>query len=167
MQPLAGKSGIGPHPLAPQVPPSVNQTPTAHQGGNPWQSCTTVINRELPELRAELAEDGVKFVTETDTRKRRLRCHPEIHWPKDEPRLTPQPRTIATSCRGLCRWPFLFDGEDDPDDRRTQGPACRGLWRQRDVSRQRRDRPCPPMTDRVTYLEEGDRRCADRTSSDF
>jgi len=66
------------HPRA----PSVTKRPPASGGKNPWASRATTLSIEnFRELRAELAEDGVKFLTETDTET--LRCSTRKYMAED------------------------------------------------------------------------------------
>ncbi|MGH1329942.1 MAG: glutamine--fructose-6-phosphate transaminase (isomerizing) [Paracoccaceae bacterium] len=150
--PLAGKSGIGHTRWATHGAPSeANAHP--HQAG-PVSVVHNGIIENFRELRAELAEKGISFVTQTDTETIALLAQSYI-----AAGLPPREAAMATLERlegafALC---FLFKGEDDLLIAARKGsPLAIGhgngeMFVGSDAI------ALAPMTDRITYLEEGDR----------
>lgn len=150
-EPLAGKAGIG-HTRwathgAPTVgnahPHRVNGVAVVHNG----------IIENFRELRAELAELGYKAETETDTETIALLA---AHYMDrgDDP-VTAAGKTIAR-LEGAFALVFLFDGQDDLLIAARKGsPLAIGhgdgeMFVGSDAI------ALAPLTDRITYLEEGD-----------
>ncbi len=150
-EPLAGKSGIGHTRWATHGAATVmNAHP--HKAG-PVAVVHNGIIENFRELRAELAEAGLGFESETDTETVALLTQLGM-----ERGLSPVEAARATLTRlhgafALC---FLFDGEDDLMIAARKGsPLAIGhglgeMFVGSDAI------ALAPMTDRITYLEEGD-----------
>ena len=150
--PLAGKAGIGHTRWATHGEPSVvNAHP--HQAGAVAVVHNGIIEN-YRELRTELAEAGMQFVTETDTETVALLT--QHHMTQG---MEPVAAAIATLDRleGAFALAFLFNGEDDLIVAARKGsPLAIGhgdgeMFVGSDAI------ALAPMTDRITYLEEGDR----------
>jgi len=149
--PLAGKSGIGHTRWATHGAPTVLNAHPHRAGG------VAVVHNGIIEnfrdLRAELAADGYAQESDTDTEIVALLARRELDRgvsPQDAAR-----RTLARlhGAFALC---FLFEGEDDLLIAARQGsPLAIGhgtgeMFVGSDAI------ALAPMTDRITYLEEGD-----------
>ncbi|KPU84112.1 glucosamine--fructose-6-phosphate aminotransferase [Marinosulfonomonas sp. PRT-SC04] len=149
--PLAGKAGIGHTRWATHGAPTVGNA-HPHQAG-PVAVVHNGIVENFRELRAEMAQNGIEFQTETDTETIALLAHYYI-----EQGLSPREATRKTIARlegafALC---FLFDGEDDLLIAARKGsPLAIGhgkgeMYVGSDAI------ALAPMTNQITYLEEGD-----------
>ncbi|TDT74969.1 glutamine--fructose-6-phosphate transaminase [Litoreibacter halocynthiae] len=157
--PLAGKSGIGHTRWATHGAPSVmNAHP--HQSG-PVAVVHNGIIENFKELRAELAADGYVSETETDTETVVLLARRFLEQglaPRDA---AEQTIAMLDGAFALC---FLFHGEEDLMIAARKGsPLAIGhgdgeMYVGSDAI------ALAPMTNRVTYLEEGDRAVLTRTS---
>ncbi len=158
-EPLAGKSGIGHTRWATHGAPSVTNA-HPHQAG-PVAVLHNGIIENFRELRAELAKDGVEFVTETDTETVVLltqKYMAEGLGPVDA-----ATKTIAR-LHGAFALAFLFDGEDDLMIGARKGAPLAVGYGDNEMYLGSDAIALSPMTDRVTYLEEGDRAVLTRTS---
>ncbi len=158
-EPLAGKSGIGHTRWATHGAPSVTNA-HPHQAG-PVAVVHNGIIENFRELRAELTKDGVKFVTETDTETVVLltqKYMAEGLGPVDA-----ATKTIAR-LHGAFALAFLFDGEDDLMIGARKGAPLAVGYGDNEMYLGSDAIALSPMTDRVTYLEEGDRAVLTRTS---
>ncbi|WP_170585821.1 glutamine--fructose-6-phosphate transaminase (isomerizing) [Ruegeria arenilitoris] len=157
--PLPGKSGIGHTRWATHGAPSVSNA-HPHQAG-PVAVVHNGIVENYRELRAELAENGIDFQTETDTETVALIT--EFYMKSG---LSPVEAAFKTIDRlqGAFALAFLFDGEDDLIVAARKGsPLAIGhgdgeMFVGSDAI------ALAPLTDRITYLEEGDRAVVTRTS---
>ncbi|WP_170404365.1 glutamine--fructose-6-phosphate transaminase (isomerizing) [Ruegeria arenilitoris] len=157
--PLPGKSGIGHTRWATHGAPSVSNA-HPHQAG-PVAVVHNGIVENYRELRAELAENGIDFQTETDTETVALMT--EFYMKSG---LSPVEAAFKTIDRlqGAFALAFLFDGEDDLIVAARKGsPLAIGhgdgeMFVGSDAI------ALAPLTDRITYLEEGDRAVVTRTS---
>ncbi|WP_170369334.1 glutamine--fructose-6-phosphate transaminase (isomerizing) [Ruegeria arenilitoris] len=157
--PLPGKSGIGHTRWATHGAPSVSNA-HPHQAG-PVAVVHNGIVENYRELRAELAENGINFQTETDTETVALMT--EFYMKSG---LSPVEAAFKTIDRlqGAFALAFLFDGEDDLIVAARKGsPLAIGhgdgeMFVGSDAI------ALAPLTDRITYLEEGDRAVVTRTS---
>jgi len=157
--PLPGKSGIGHTRWATHGAPSVTNA-HPHKAG-PVAVVHNGIVENYRELRAELAEHGVDFVTETDTETVALMT---AHYLNTG--LSPVEAAFKTIDRleGAFALAFLFDGQDDLIVAARKGsPLAIGhgdgeMYVGSDAI------ALAPLTDRITYLEEGDRAVLTRTS---
>jgi glutamine---fructose-6-phosphate transaminase (isomerizing) len=157
--PLAGKSGIGHTRWATHGAPSVvNAHP--HQAG-PVAVVHNGIIENFRELRAELRAHGLEFVTQTDTETVALLT--QHHMAQGAGPVEAARQTIAR-LHGAFALVFLFDGEDDLLIAARKGsPLAIGhgdgeMFVGSDAI------ALAPMTDRITYLEEGDIAVLTRTS---
>ncbi|MCC6006545.1 MAG: glutamine--fructose-6-phosphate transaminase (isomerizing) [Rhodobacteraceae bacterium] len=151
-EPLAGKAGIGHTRWATHGAPSVTNA-HPHQAG-PVAVVHNGIIENYRELRAELAEGGRAFVTETDTEVVALLCERYL-----AEGLSPADAAFTTLDRlegafALC---FLFEGEDDLLVAARKGsPLAIGHGEGEMYVGSDALALCH-MTDRITYLDEGDR----------
>ena len=158
-EPLAGKSGIGHTRWATHGAPSVTNA-HPHQAG-PVAVVHNGIIENFRELRAELSQDGVEFVTETDTETVVLltqKYMAEGLGPVDA-----ATKTIAR-LHGAFALAFLFDGEDDLMIGARKGAPLAVGYGDNEMYLGSDAIALSPMTDRVTSLEEGDRAVLTRTS---
>jgi glucosamine--fructose-6-phosphate aminotransferase (isomerizing) len=158
-EPLAGKSGIGHTRWATHGAPSVKnahphmtaRVAVVHNG----------IVENFAELRAELAQNGIGFVTDTDTETIALLAQLHI-----DQGMAPVQAAKATidKLRGAFALCFLFEGEEDLIVVARKGsPLAIGhgdgeMFVGSDAI------ALAPMTDQITYLEEGDWAVLTRTS---
>ena len=157
--PLPGKSGIGHTRWATHGAPSVSNA-HPHQAG-PVAVVHNGIVENYRELRTELAENGIDFQTETDTETVALMT--EFYMKSG---LSPVEAAFKTIDRlqGAFALAFLFDGEDDLIVAARKGsPLAIGhgdgeMFVGSDAI------ALAPLTDRITYLEEGDRAVVTRNS---
>lgn len=157
--PLRGKSGIGHTRWATHGAPTVTNA-HPHKAG-PVAVVHNGIVENYRELRAELAEHGVDFVTETDTETVALMAEHYLN-----SGLSPVDAAFKTIDRlqGAFALAFLFDGQDDLIVAARKGsPLAIGhgdgeMFVGSDAI------ALAPLTDRITYLEEGDRAVLTRTS---
>ncbi len=157
--PLQGKSGIGHTRWATHGAPSVDNA-HPHQAG-PVAVVHNGIIENFRELREELAAAGLKFRTETDTETVALLAQMYL-----EQGLAPIDAAHKTLSRldGAFALAFLFDGEDDLMVAARKGsPLAIGhgngeMFIGSDAI------ALAPLTDQVTYLEEGDSAVLTRTS---
>ncbi|MFQ1700225.1 glutamine--fructose-6-phosphate transaminase (isomerizing) [Loktanella agnita] len=157
--PLAGKAGIGHTRWATHGAPNVGNA-HPHQAGKVAVVHNGIIEN-FRELREELAGHGISFVTETDTETVALLTQHYM-----DQGLSPRDAAAQTIARlegayALC---FLFDGEDDLLIAARKGsPLAIGhgvgeMFVGSDAI------ALAPMTDKITYLEEGDWAVVTRTS---
>ncbi len=158
-EPLAGKSGIGHTRWATHGAPSVNNA-HPHKAG-PVAVVHNGIVENYRELRAELAEHGVDFVTDTDTETVALMT--ERYMSEGQSPVDAAFKTIDR-LKGAFALAFLFDGQEDLIVAARKGsPLAIGhgdgeMFVGSDAI------ALAPLTDRITYLEEGDRAVLTRTS---
>ena len=158
-QPLLGKAGIGHTRWATHGAPSVDNA-HPHQAG-PVAVVHNGIIENFRELRAELAAAGLQFTTETDTETVALLTRHHM-----EQGMAPADAARATLARleGAFALAFLFEGEDDLIVAARKGsPLAIGhgdgeMFVGSDAI------ALAPLTDRITYLEEGDSAVLTRNS---
>ncbi len=149
--PLPGKAGIGHTRWATHGAPTTGNA-HPHRAG-PVAVVHNGIIENFRELRAEMSSEGIEFQTETDTETVALLTHHYIQQ-GDSPREAVQ-KTLSRldGAFALC---FLFDGEDDLLIAARKGsPLAIGhgdgeMYVGSDAI------ALAPMTNRITYLEEGD-----------
>ncbi|MBA86414.1 glutamine--fructose-6-phosphate transaminase (isomerizing) [Thalassobius sp. S69A] len=149
--PLPGKSGIGHTRWATHGAPSVTNA-HPHRAG-PVAVVHNGIIENFRELRCELAQKGFDFVTETDTETVALLVQSymsEGNDPIEAARLT------LARLHGAFALAFLFDGQEDLLIAARKGsPLAIGhgageMYVGSDAI------ALAPLTDQITYLEEGD-----------
>lgn len=158
-EPLAGKSGIGHTRWATHGAPSVDNA-HPHRAG-PVAVVHNGIIENFRELREELSQAGIPFHTETDTETVALLT--QLHLQQG---LTPVEAARKTLARldGAFALAFLFEGEDDLIVAARKGsPLAIGhgdgeMFVGSDAI------ALSPMTNQITYLEEGDSAVLTRTS---
>ncbi|MFK7879141.1 glutamine--fructose-6-phosphate transaminase (isomerizing) [Roseobacter sp.] len=158
-EPLTGKSGIGHTRWATHGAPTVENA-HPHQAGRVAVVHNGIIEN-FRELRAELAELGIEFVTQTDTETIALlteRYMSEGMGPVEAANKT------LDRLDGAFALAFLFSGEDDLIVAARKGsPLAIGhgtgeMFVGSDAI------ALSPLTDRISYLEEGDRAVVTRSS---
>lgn len=158
-EPLPGKSGIGHTRWATHgAPNTVNAHP--HRSG-PVAVVHNGIIENFRSLRAELAAEGLAHESDTDTET--VAHLVRLHLDRG---LGPEAAVEAALARleGAFALAFLFEGADDlMIGARKGSPLCVGhgdgeMYLGSDAL------ALAPLTDRITYLEEGDRVVLTRTS---
>jgi len=149
--PLAGKSGIGHTRWATHGGPSVTNA-HPHQAGNVAVVHNGIIEN-FRELREELAGLGVSFHTETDTETiALLTAHYLDHG------MSPVDAAAKTLSRldGAFALAFLFSGEDDLMIGARKGSPLAVGHGEGEMYLGSDAIALSPMTDKITYLEDGD-----------
>jgi len=150
-EPLAGKSGIGHTRWATHGAPNVNNAHPHRAGGVAVVHNGIIEN--FRELREFLGEQGIKYETDTDTETVALLAQYYI-----DQGLAPRDAAEQTIARlegayALC---FLFDGEDDLLIAARKGsPLAIGHGDGENFVGSDAI-ALAPMTDKITYLDEGD-----------
>ena len=158
-EPLAGKCGIGHTRWATHGAPTVTNA-HPHRAGAVAVVHNGIIEN-FRELRAELAAEGVNFQTDTDTETVALLTERNMR-----AGMAPVEAAFAALDRlkGAFALAFLFEGEEDLIVAARKGsPLAIGhgdgeMFVGSDAI------ALAPLTDRITYLEEGDRAVVTRTS---
>jgi glutamine---fructose-6-phosphate transaminase (isomerizing) len=161
-EPLAGKSGIGHTRWATHGAPTINNA-HPHKAG-PVAVVHNGIIENFRELRAELAENGVKFITETDTETVALMAQHYMsqgHEPVEAAK-----RTIAR-LDGAFALAFLFDGHDDLMIAARKGSPLALGYGEGEMFVGSDAIALSPLTDRISYLEEGDVAVITRKSAEI
>ncbi|KIC42063.1 glucosamine--fructose-6-phosphate aminotransferase [Ruegeria sp. ANG-R] len=158
-EPLAGKSGIGHTRWATHGAPSVNNA-HPHKAG-PVAVVHNGIVENYRELRAELAEHGVDFVTDTDTETVALMT--ERYMSEGQSPIDAAFKTIDR-LKGAFALAFLFDGQEDLIVAARKGSPLAIGHGEGEMFVGSDAIALAPLTDRITYLEEGDRAVLTRTS---
>ena len=150
--PLQGKSGIGHTRWATHGAPSVGNAHPHRAGG------VVVVHNGIIEnfrdLRGELAEQGLHFETETDTETIALLTQ---HYMSEGKSPVEAANAAIDRLEGAFALAFLFEGEEDLIIAARKGsPLAIGhgdgeMFVGSDAI------ALSPLTDRITYLEEGDR----------
>ena len=157
--PLAGKSGIGHTRWATHGAPSVTNA-HPHQAG-PVAVVHNGIIENFRELRAELRAHGLEFVTQTDTETVALLT--QHHMAQGAGPVEAARQTISR-LHGAFALVFLFDGEDDLLVAARKGSPLAVGHGEGEMFVGSDAIALAPMTDRITYLEEGDIAVVTRTS---
>jgi glucosamine--fructose-6-phosphate aminotransferase (isomerizing) len=150
-QPLAGKSGIGHTRWATHGAATVTNA-HPHRAGSVAVVHNGIIEN-FRELRQDLAATGYTQESETDTETVALLARREM-----DQGATPVEAARATLKRlhgafALC---FLFDGQDDLMIAARKGSPLAIGWGDGEMFVGSDAIALAPMTDRITYLEEGD-----------
>ena len=151
-EPLAGKAGIGHTRWATHgAPTEGNAHP--HRAG-PVAVVHNGIIENFRELRAELTEAGIGFETETDTETVALLTHHHM-----QTGMNAVEAAFATIDRleGAFALAFLFDAEDDLIVAARKGSPLAIGHGEGEMFVGSDAIALAPLTDRITYLEEGDR----------
>ena len=157
--PLSGKSGIGHTRWATHGAPTVSNA-HPHRAG-----AVAVVHNGIIEnyraIRAELSDSGLEFQTETDTETVALMTERYL---RDGLAPVDAANKTLDQLEGAFALAFLFDGEEDLIVAARKGsPLAIGhgdgeMFVGSDAI------ALSPMTDRITYLDEGDRAVLTRTS---
>ena len=161
-RPLAGKAGIGHTRWATHGSPTeANAHP--HKAG-PVAVVHNGIIENYRELRSELASYGVPFETETDTETVALLTNPFM-----QSGFSPTDAAFATLDRleGAFALAFLFDGEDDLIIAGRKGPPLAIGHGDGEMFVGSDAIALAPLTDRVTYLDDGDRAVITRQGAEI
>ncbi len=151
-EPLAGKAGIGHTRWATHGAPTVSNAHPHRAGGVAVVHNGIIEN--FRELRAELAEAGASFQSETDTETIVLLA--ERYMAEGMNSVEAATATIArlTGAFALC---FLFEGEEDLIVCARKGSPLAIGHGEGEMFVGSDAIALAPLTDRITYLEEGDR----------
>jgi glucosamine--fructose-6-phosphate aminotransferase (isomerizing) len=151
-EPLAGKSGIGHTRWATHGAPSVRNA-HPHQCG-PVAVVHNGIIENYKDLREELSQKGYATQTETDTETVALLAQSFM-----DQGLAPRDAAEQTIARldGAFALAFLFEGEDDLIIAARKGSPLAIGHGEGEMFLGSDAIALAPMTDRITYLEEGDR----------
>ena len=151
-EPLAGKSGIGHTRWATHGEPSVNNA-HPHQSG-PVAVVHNGIIENYKLLREELASKGYATETQTDTETISLLAQSYI-----DQGLAPRDAAEQTIARleGAFALAFLFHGENDLIVAARKGSPLAVGYGDGEMYLGSDAIALAPLTDRITYLEEGDR----------
>ncbi|MFC6638528.1 glutamine--fructose-6-phosphate transaminase (isomerizing) [Sulfitobacter sp. JBTF-M27] len=158
-EPLAGKSGIGHTRWATHGAPTVTNA-HPHQAGKVAVVHNGIIEN-FRELRAELADAGVEFVTETDTETVALMTHRYMTEGADP--VEAAKKTLAR-LEGAFALAFLFDGYEDLMIAARKGSPLAIGYGTGEMFVGSDAIALSPLTDRISYLEEGDIAVITRTS---
>ncbi|MEP3440564.1 MAG: glutamine--fructose-6-phosphate transaminase (isomerizing) [Sulfitobacter sp.] len=150
-EPLAGKSGIGHTRWATHGEPNVGNA-HPHRAG-PVAVVHNGIIENFRDLRAELAEHGITPTTDTDTETVAMLAQHFI-----STGMAPADAAIATldKLRGAFALAFLFDGEDDLIVAARKGSPLAIGYGEDEMFVGSDAIALSPMTDQISYLEEGD-----------
>jgi glucosamine--fructose-6-phosphate aminotransferase (isomerizing) len=150
-EPLAGKSGIGHTRWATHGEPNANNA-HPHRAG-PVAVVHNGIIENFRELRTELAGYGLTPVTDTDTETVAMLAQ---HFVAQG--ASPQDAAIQTLAKleGAFALAFLFDGEDDLMIVARKGSPLAIGYGEGEMFVGSDAIALAPMTDRISYLEEGD-----------
>ena len=160
--PLPGRAGIGHTRWATHGGPSVDNA-HPHVAGRVAVVHNGIIEN-YAELRAELAERGIGFETETDTETIALLTEANL-----SDGMSPIEAADAAIARleGAYALAFLFEGEDDLMIATRKGSPLAIGHGDGEVYIGSDSLALAPFTNRITYLEEGDRAVLTRSSIDL
>ncbi|MWD28005.1 glutamine--fructose-6-phosphate transaminase (isomerizing) [Aquicoccus sp. SCR17] len=161
-QPLRGKSGIGHTRWATHGAPT-DRNAHPHQAG-PVAVVHNGIIENYRALRKELAALGYEFATETDTETIALLT---AHYVKEGMgHVEAVDRTLA-KLEGAFALVFLFEGDEDLLIAARKGSPLAIGHGEGEMFVGSDAIALAPMTDRITYLEEGDRAVVTRNTLDI
>ncbi len=158
-EPLAGKAGIGHTRWATHGAPTVTNA-HPHKAG-PVAVVHNGIIENFRDLRGELRGYGLEFVTQTDTETVALLT--QHHLSQGLPPIEAARQTIAR-LHGAFALVFLFEGEEDLLVAARKGSPLAIGHGEGEMFVGSDAIALAPMTDRITYLEEGDIAVLTRTS---
>ena len=150
-QPLAGKAGIGHTRWATHGAPTVDNA-HPHQAGKVAVVHNGIIEN-FRELREELGKAGVSFVTETDTETVALLTH---HYMTEGAGPVEAAKLALARLEGAFALAFLFDGEEDLMIAARKGSPLAIGYGDGEMFVGSDAIALSPLTDRISYLEEGD-----------
>ena len=150
-QPLAGKSGIGHTRWATHGEPNANNA-HPHRAG-PVAVVHNGIIENFRELRIELAGYGLNPVTDTDTETVAMLAQ---HFMSTGLSATEAAIKTLGRLHGAFALAFLFDGEDDLMIAARKGSPLAIGYGDGEMYVGSDAIALSPMTDRISYLEEGD-----------
>ncbi|MFK7838140.1 MAG: glutamine--fructose-6-phosphate transaminase (isomerizing) [Sulfitobacter sp.] len=150
-EPLAGKSGIGHTRWATHGAPTVTNA-HPHQAG-PVAVVHNGIIENFRDLREELAEAGMKFVTETDTETIALMTQ---HYMTQGASPVDAAKQTLARLNGAFALAFLFDGHEDLMIAARKGSPLAIGYGTGEMFVGSDAIALSPLTDRISYLEEGD-----------
>jgi glucosamine--fructose-6-phosphate aminotransferase (isomerizing) len=150
-EPLAGKSGIG-HTRWATHGAATTTNAHPHRSG-PVAVVHNGIIENFRELRAELAAAGLSFESETDTETVALLAR---HYIDQGDTPIEAARKTLKRLRGAFALCFLFDGEQDLIIAARKGSPLAIGHGEGEMFVGSDAIALSPMTDRITYLEEGD-----------
>ncbi|MDG1354538.1 MAG: glutamine--fructose-6-phosphate transaminase (isomerizing) [Sulfitobacter sp.] len=150
-QPLAGKSGIGHTRWATHGEPNANNA-HPHRAG-PVAVVHNGIIENFRELRIELAGYGLNPVTDTDTETVAMLAQ---HFMSTGLSATEAAIKTLGRLHGAFALAFLFDGEDDLMIAARKGSPLAIGYGDGEMYVGSDAITLSPMTDRISYLEEGD-----------
>ncbi len=158
-EPLTGKTGVGQTRWATHGAPSVTNA-HPHRSG-PVSVVHNGIIENFRELRAELTDKGYPHCTDTDTEPVALLCHSFMDAGK-----SPVEAVMATVDRlegafALC---FMFEGQEDLLIAARKGAPLAIGHGQGEMFVGSDAIALAPMTNQITYLNDGDRAVLTRTS---
>ncbi|MDU8945850.1 glutamine--fructose-6-phosphate transaminase (isomerizing) [Ovoidimarina sediminis] len=161
-EPLAGKSGIGHTRWATHGAPSIKNA-HPHKAG-PVAVVHNGIIENFRELRADLSEKGYETETDTDTETVALLAQHYL-----DQGLAPRDAAEQTIARleGAFALAFLFEGEDDLIIGARRGSPLAIGHGEGEMFLGSDAIALSGFTDRVTYLEEGDRVVLTRQGADI
>ena len=149
--PLPGKSGIGHTRWATHGAPSVAN---AHPHATPGVAVVhNGIIENFRELRAFLTENGIAFTTDTDTETVALLAQYYLDQGNSPRDAAEQTIARLEGAYALC---FLFDGQDDLLIAARKGSPLAIGHGEGEMFVGSDAIALAPMTDRITYLDEGD-----------
>ncbi len=157
--PLPGKSGIGHTRWATHGAPTVGNAHPHRAGGVAVVHNGIIEN--FRELRAELGEHGITFETETDTETVVLMTR--HHMDNGAGPVEAAFKTLD-KLNGAFALAFLFDGHEDLIVAARKGSPLAIGHGEGEMYVGSDAIALAPLTDRITYLEEGDRAVVTRTS---
>ena len=149
--PLAGKAGIGHTRWATHGAATVTNAHPHRAGGVAVVHNGIIEN--FRELRADLAADGYKQESETDTETVVLLVKRAMDRGASPVEAAQETLARLHGAFALC---FLFDGQDDLMIAARKGSPLAIGWGEGEMFVGSDAIALSPMTDRITYLEEGD-----------
>jgi len=158
-EPLAGKSGIGHTRWATHGAPSVTNA-HPHQAG-PVAVVHNGIIENFRELRLELAQKGLQSDTDTDTETVALLTQ---HYMAQGAGPVEAANKTLDRLQGAFALAFLFSGEDDLMIAARKGSPLAIGYGEGEMFVGSDAIALSPLTDRISYLEEGDRAVLTRNS---
>ena len=161
-QPLPGKAGIGHTRWATHGEPNVKNA-HPHRSG-PVAVVHNGIIENFRALREALALEGIGHETDTDTETIALLTRHHL-----DRGMSPAEAVAATLARldGAFALAFLFDGEEDLMIGARKGSPLAVGWGEGEMFLGSDAIALAPMTDRITYLEEGDWVVITRAGAEF